>query len=210
MQSIKGLCIPCLILLCFLNSGAVTAEAPVPGLRILSPAPKAVFKSGETIEVVVEGVGDFVPEKVMVVTEGSVAESDVEPFRVPLPIPNYAVGTIEVMATGMDASGTFANSMALPLVIETGSKLTGISIVNSRMVFIDLSVNQQIRVMGEFDDGVKRELDGAEWPIEYESVNPDIAVVNEKGVVTAQKVGNTKIIVSLEDLTVEMPVNAMD
>lgn len=154
------------------------------GLAITSPADGTVVSSGGRVPVTVAPQNGFAPVRVLLLTP-VVAEVIVgAPFEIDLPIPDDAVGTIELLAVGIDADGSFTSSASIHLTVVPPAALTAVTIVN-RDPILFAGESRRIGVLGSYADGIVRDLSGASAGTQYLSSTPAFFSVSADGVVTA-------------------------
>jgi hypothetical protein len=109
---------------------------------------------------------------------------DGAPFEIDLPIPDDAVGSIELLAVGIDAAGDFTSSASIHLTVVPPAPLTGVTIVN-RDPILFVGESRRIGVLGSYADGIVRDLSGDSAGTEYLTSAPGFFTVSAGGVVSA-------------------------
>jgi hypothetical protein len=163
------------------------------GIEITEPDPGTVVAPGEPIEVTVEGVDDFVPVRVLVVSDHDAEMTEETPFTVTLDVPEEALGEITLTAWAFDADENLAESDPVVIIAETEAMLVELSVLPEVLYLFDFAPTEQLTVIGTYDDDTERNLTSPEFGTEYESDDTTIATVDEQGVVTSVLPGTTMI-----------------
>lgn len=162
------------------NAGAVVPD----GLAITSPADGTVVASGSAVTVTVAPQNGFTPVRVLLLTPVVAEVIAGAPFEIDLPIPDDAVGSIELLAVGIDAAGDFTSSASIHLTVVPPAPLTGVTIVN-RDPILFVGESRRIGVLGSYADGIVRDLSGDSAGTEYLTSAPGFFTVSAGGVVSA-------------------------
>jgi len=165
------------------RSGSAGAVIP-DGLVITSPTDGTVVSSGGLVPVTVAPQNGFAPVRVLLLTPVVAEVIDGAPFEIDLPIPDDAVGTIELLAIGIDAAGDFTSSASIHLTVVPPAPLTGVTIVNRDPILFE-GESRRIGVLGSYADGIVRDLSGDAAGTEYLTSAPGFFTVSADGVVTA-------------------------
>lgn len=152
-------------------------------LTIVSPSNGTVFAAGDTLNVVVDApVG---VERLLVIGRGCAAEGSLLSPTIALATPGDWLGEFQIMAVGVDGSGNVVQSEAVDLTAVAPASLTGVRIVSGDMLLMGVSESRQLIVLGEFSDGVTRDISNPSSGTEYLSSEPQVASVDGLGTVTA-------------------------
>lgn len=166
------------------------------GLDIISPAPGFEIMAGDTIEVEVAVSGDFV------LIDGVVhSTADAMPFDggtiVLLHVPTSATGTMTIGALGFGDTGEVALAETVQGRIIIPADLVGVEIAQRSVILTEYATTQRVRLMGQYSDGIERELaidDDVSWMID----DTTISAVSPDGVVTGLQTGTTQLTVMVD------------
>ena len=184
------------------------------GILISNPLPGALVTPGQVVSVTVEPIAPYVPDRVLVVSNGRT-----ELIRVPDPLGNFvtsvtvppaAVGQFTVGAMAFDALDVFRTANDVVLSIDLSAVgLVGISADPGTLFLLPPAPTQALRVVGHYDDGVDRDVT-LDPGTTFVSLDPTIATVDAGGNVSAVAVGTTSIDVSNGTLTAQATVDVVD
>lgn len=162
------------------------AEFFVPdGLRIASPASGTTASPGDVISVQVEPLNGFQPEIVFVVGPGGLYSSEATPFMVNFPIPDEAGGVANLYAFAYDADGNEAISDYTVLNVDIAANLVSVRILDRDPILFGIGSKRKLLVLGEYDDGVTRDISSPSIGTVYASSNTSIFDVSSDAQVTA-------------------------
>lgn len=192
------------ILVCCIISSVMLGAYPVasmaqqnqPSLQIVSPASGTTVAPGDTITIDVEatpdtvfpqGVGIFSKDIVGLITNGP-------PYRFSINIPHDAgIGRRKVYAEGKLAPGNFVKSNTIILSIEMSTPPDPLRVEPGKLLFSrGVGRNFPLAVYGTFPDGTTRTLTNSSLT-HYQSDNPNVVTVNDRGTVTTIGVGKATI-----------------
>ncbi len=176
------------------------------GIIITSPPPGTVFMGGESIDVVIESVDGFIPERVLAISFGAADYVTEAPFIVTLDIPVEALGATFVTAYAMDTEGAEVESEEIPIEIATSATLLELEVSPQPLRMYDFVVADYLEVTGMYSDGVGRGLTSPDLGTVYESADSSIVIVDEWGSVRSVAVGETSITVSNGSISTEVDV----
>lgn len=149
---------------------------------------------GETIELVSHETGDNTP-------------LDVTTGKGVLKIPNTHSGSMEFSLVGVKAENVICSGASLVLLVRPQAAITKLHILPLKITMFQ-NQTKQILVSAEFDDGVDRSANSPVVGTVYVSADPSIVSVDEEGLITAHKPGNTTINVTngklFENITVHV------
>ncbi|MCP3061951.1 choice-of-anchor A family protein [Myxococcus sp. K38C18041901] len=165
------------------------------GLRITSPAPGTVVTPGSIITVSVEATGGFVPEALLIVADGHVVRHEGRPLTVQFQVPPKALGGLSIIATGIALNGEIQQSSAVSLTVSSSAVVTSLSVLNGDAHIRGVGQTSNLVVVGDFSDGVKRDVTAAATGTIYSTSNPSVAVVSANGVVTGVGPGLATLVV---------------
>jgi len=183
---------------------------PLDGLVISIVVPDDVndstsYPSGDAVVVQIAPVNGFVPEYVILSTspEAEVVYSGL--VRAEVTIPLTHVGHFEIKAHGFN-SDYFCTSNKLTLVVVPPADLEGLSLDVAEVVLSEAQPEYQVHVIGSFADDIERDLTDGSTGITYLIENEAVATVEADGLVVAQSVGQTLLLVTYEDHMVAVPI----
>ncbi len=185
----------------FGGGGPLPNPAPAPpdwntrddALAITSPAPGTTIPPGQPLTVTVEPLGDYVPTRVLVVCGQDAAVDEEAPFEVTLDIASEAIGTLTLQAYAFDANEVLAQAAPVDLSIVPNATLTALRVLPTIVTLYGYSPTQQLRVIGQFDDGVERDVTAAGLGTTYESSDTCRLTVDDDGLLNARHVGNATV-----------------
>ena len=187
------------------GKSAPAAPAPPPpphfpkargGIVITDPAPGTAVLAGGELDVVVEPVEGFVPDRVLAICNCAAEYVTAPPWVITLSIPAEALGAINLTAYALDAGGALAESESVPLEVFTTATLTGLAVTPDSVNLYDFVVADYLHVAGQYSDGVERDITSSAFGTTYQSNDPAIAIVDAEGLVRSVAVGETSITVT--------------
>lgn len=180
------------------------------GIRIASPAPGTAVSPGATVTVVVEGTDGFVPALAYVAGAGGVATMDEPPFTTSFQIPLEAIGSVQLVATGINAQKRMRVSAPVVLPVVSSARLSVISILNGDGVLHGIGSTMNLTVNGHYNDGVVRNITARELGTIYSSSNDGIVTVTPAGVVTATGLGIATIVIRNGTVTTSISIVVLE
>ncbi|MBZ4394555.1 choice-of-anchor A family protein [Myxococcus sp. MISCRS1] len=165
------------------------------GMRIVSPAPGTAVSPGSTLTVVTEGTGGFAPHLVYVSSTDKAVVIPEAPFTTTFQVPPHAIGTVQLVATGIDDARQRRSSPPVSLQVVSSAQLNLISVLNGDGVLHGVGSTRNLVVTGLYNDGIKRDITSQAVGTVYSSSNEAIATVSTAGVVTAQGPGIATIVI---------------
>ena len=158
-------------------------------LALASPATSSGANPGDTISISATGADGFDPFKVVFFfPDGNTVVDTTPPFEATFTIPSESAGTIEIIAGACDAMGEVAFSAPLPISISLPTLLT-MSAIPTEIFLVEPLEDIALQIEGTFDDGISRDITGADTGTTYLSSNPLVAVVSPEGNVQAVSPG---------------------
>lgn len=161
----------------------------VSGIVISDPLPGALVNPGEQRSVTVNPTDGFVPVHVIIGSIGDTVLIESAPFTSDIQIPVDAIGAISFSAIAFDSDWNIAIAQDVVVTADVAASLTGIAFDPDVAFLLAFAADYQLRVFGTFDDGVNRDVTAPQRGTEYASLNPEIATIDEAGLVTAVSVG---------------------
>jgi choice-of-anchor A domain-containing protein len=172
------------------------AQSPLQGrLSIASPSAGTPVSPGGHVTVILEATGGFQPEIVFVTGVGRAVFLNASPLVAEFPIPAEAIGTIELMAFGIDAEGEMVASDPVVLPVASSAALTSIDVLNGDAILRGPGAVRPLVVLGHYDDGITRDITAPGLGTVYSSSNTGIATVTSDGTVTGRGPGIATIVV---------------
>lgn len=166
-------------------------------LQIVSPTPNTVVTPGGTVRVVVQPLNNFQPRTVIIQGGGGAHVISTAPFELDIPVPVEVHGTFSVRAMAFSVSGgniAFAAQVNMPVSINT--TLNSIEILGGDIVLDRPNRTRQLRVLGSYSDGVKRDLSTSAQGTTYSVSNAGtlpFASVSTSGLLTSLRAGDVTI-----------------
>ena len=171
----------------------VRALDSAPLITITQPAPGATFHSNDQITITaVPRAGVNVQAVLFTISDGSGNSALVQqaPFTTTFTIANEFVGTLTYTAAARDNAGNVSISTGTATV-ESPATLQSISVTPSPLTFSSIGATQQLTVLGNYSDGVQRDITSPDVGTTYFPNDTSIVDVSATGSATAQGAGNT-------------------
>lgn len=164
---------------------AITITAPATGTAVLS---------GATVPITVSPVGGFTVDEALLVSEIQAADVDPATLTGDFPVPVDFVGDLEVFVVAKDADGDLTSSESIVLSVVAPAQLDTVRILERDPILFGIGSTRRIHVLGDYVDGVIRELTDPSTGTQYLTADSSIATVSPEGVVTATGLGVTTIV----------------
>jgi pimeloyl-ACP methyl ester carboxylesterase len=170
------------------------ASTPTPGFDLsnlnvplpLFDTPPPTVTPGAPVTIDVTTFGGYAPASVLFLASGSVfAEDTTPPFAVTLTVPTDAIGDFQVIAIAVDAQDRVAFAGPLAMPVNLTATLTGLSTFSERIQLGAVGETANLTVMGDFSDGVQRNVGRPGLGTTFSSSNANIATIDPDGVITA-------------------------
>lgn len=165
-----------------------------PGVRIVSPAPGTTVAPGQTIEVVVEPTSGANVQRVLVLGTDAAAIDEQPPFRLQLTVPANLSGDFPLSALGANATGDYFTGDSVHLRVRPTADLLKLDLKPDDVVLIGTGSTRPMTTVGEYADGIVRDLTDPVTGTLYQSVNSSIVSVSSAGQITARSLGTTTIV----------------
>ncbi len=179
--------------------------AATEGLSIVQPADGATVTTGEVVTVTVRPDSDLAIERLMLTSLGDLQELANPPWTFDLTLPDSVVGPFPIVATGKDATGNLYTAR-IQLNVVAPSPLRTLSITPSNVMLTRVDLPQSLAVVGNYEDGARRDLTGATIGTRYTTRDTSVATVDADGRITAVGNGNTRIGITHGSVSAEIPV----
>jgi hypothetical protein len=127
------------------------------GIAISSPGDGSAFESGGSVVVEVDSVAPFNAQRVLLLSEFAVMESDMPPFVFTIDIPLDYSGYFDVSAMAKDSSGDLSDAGTIEIFVAPAAELLELSISPEYAFLNGINDHRQIAVFGEYSDGVERD-----------------------------------------------------
>jgi len=180
-----------------------------PALEITFPQDGTVVAPGEMITVVVTPSPGMTFVQVMIIGEGPIGFSEVKttaPFEFMLTIPmSIGLRSYRISASGAIGPGIGAESPAITLIVEKPGALLELRVEPKLINFEEPGQRMPLRVIGTFSDGTTLGITESTQTT-YNSSDPNVATVDNRGIVNAVGPGKTDIIVSYGSQSLSVPV----
>ena len=184
------------------GSGGLTEN----GIRFSVPADGATFASGDTIPVSLAGANGFNPTRVLLLAQDQVLVDEQAPYDFQLDIPLGVAGAVSLAAMAADSNGNFARTGGIVISAEPSAALEEFDIVNDSMFLNGFFDRQRLAVVGQFSDGISRDLSDPSTGTLYSSADPAIASIDEFGNVTPHRDGATILMATNSGIQDSIPV----
>ncbi|MCP3164498.1 choice-of-anchor A family protein [Myxococcus qinghaiensis] len=185
------------------------ALAPGGGMRIVSPAPGTLVSPGSTVTVVAEGTDGFAPSHAYVTSAGKAVFITEPPFTTAFQVPPHAIGTVQLVATGIDGAKRRRSSAPVVLSVVSSAQLNSLSVLNDDGVLHGVGTTRHLVVTGHFSDGIKRDVTSAALGTVYSSSNENIATVTSEGIITARGLGIATLVIRNGDRSTSISVTVV-
>ncbi len=202
-----------------LFAGALASSQPLPvyavdsdkgRLVIYLPTANAVAIAGKTISVVVKGSAALFPKGVTVFGEGSIGGVSIVPLSgdsatvlVSIP-PSTAPGNYRLTALAPDASGALVQSLPVQISVERDELVSRLDVSPSNFFAEQLGESRNLTIIAMSRDGTSHDVTESKR-LRVISANTAVATV-QGTVVSAAGHGTTKLSVSYQNWSVEVPV----
>jgi cysteine-rich repeat protein len=163
-------------------------------VRITSPAAGTEVMAGDEIPVSVEVEPEASGVRVLVVGPDAAAVDEESPFDLMLQIPEEAVGPYSLTAFASNGSDV-AMSEPVQIIVQTAAILEEIVVLPVDPVLFALGEEKQLAVMGEYSDGVARDLTSPDTGTTYLTSTPETVAVSADGTITALAPGAATVVV---------------
>ena len=154
-------------------------------LRIVTPYTGTPVSPGSTISVVVQSEGGFHPTVMFISGMGEGVIVEQAPFVVSFPIPEKAIGEVNLIAFGIDDLGNVALSEPVALPVQVSAALASMRVLNGDADLQGPGSIRKLIVLGDYNDGVTRDISSPGVGSIYSSSNDAIVTVSSDGTVTA-------------------------
>ncbi len=165
-------------------------------LQILSPTPNTVVTPGGTVRVVIQPLNNFQP-RVIVVQGGGIAHVlTAPPFEMDISVPHEAIGTFSVRAMAFSGGGNIAFAPQVNTPVNLTATLNSIELLGGDIVLDRPGRTRQLRVIGNYSDGIERDLSTSAQGTIYSVSNAGtlpFASVTTTGLLTALRAGDVTI-----------------
>lgn len=186
----------------------ILAEAQQPSIAIIAPAPGSIITSGDIISVTVVASTPSLFSAIQVVGEdiGDSLPIVTPPFVFSLTVPKNIVGQKKLKAYGLLKSGGDVTSP--PVVIDIEPSVPIIALLSSpeSVGFQFVGEQRLITISGRLNDDSPLYL-GKSSQLTMDSGDPNVAVVNTNGIITATGTGKTDILATYGTASVLIPVS---
>ncbi len=178
------------------------------GVAISVPRNGTTVRPGTDLVVQVEARSGFRPQRILVGCEYGTALVDSASSGAKISIPEDAFGRFELTVLAFDDENNAATSPATTVQVEPEAAMLRLR-VDRFMIYLDEQV--QLRVFGEFDDGVDRRVASSDTSTKYESLDTSVATIDHEGIAHAISPGTARFRVRHGDFAaaVEAPVQLL-
>jgi cysteine-rich repeat protein len=165
-------------------------------LVITSPTAGTPVTPGGTVHVTLDVLNGFEPELILVLGDGQAEILTAPPYEVDFTIPAESIGSLSLQAMAFSVTGELAFSEPVTLPVSLTTTLNSIQILGGDVVLDRPGKSRQLKVLGVYSDGVKRDLSTVALGTTYTVSNAGplpFAMVSPTGVVTALRPGDVTI-----------------
>ncbi|CAM3933359.1 choice-of-anchor A family protein [Corallococcus exiguus] len=171
------------------------ATAATGTVVITSPQPGTVVSPGGKLTVSVAGAVGFQPETVLIMTEGAASILESGPFTTTFKIPAQALGSLTLVAFGIDSQGRMVRSTSIPLTVSSSAQLSSIQLLNGDAFLRGPGAKLKLVVNGKYSDGVVRDISSPSRGTLYSVSNTSIATITADGTLTGVSKGMATVMV---------------
>jgi len=132
----------------------------------------------------------------MLLSEFDVSVLEQSAFEFEFIVPEDHVGALPLSAMGEDAFGNFTTSEPVAVTAEAPASLVAIDASPNEVFLNGFDDRRNLRVAGQYDDGISRDLTDPSTGTAYTSVDPAIVTVSDDGVLRPRRDGVTTVIAS--------------
>jgi hypothetical protein len=173
---------------------AVTRAVRTGMLAITSPADGAHVTSGQMVHVTVSPGAPLTIDSVLLTGPGVALTDSAAPFEMDFTVPVEADGEFPLFAVGHDTTGGLVGSNTVTLRVAPSAALTSVRLLPTNPILFAIGDTQGMTVLGDFDDGVIRDISKSATGTTYLSSDAAIADVSPEGIVTAVGRGGATIV----------------
>lgn len=116
------------------------------------------------------------------------------PFEFELPVPAEAIGAFELAAVGQQTDGSYTRSNTVTVSVVPDQPLDKVSIAEQELSFTAGDTSQQLTVLGQYSDGIIRNITDPDTATVYTSSDPSVVQVSAQGLITAVDTGVATIV----------------
>jgi hypothetical protein len=184
-------------------SGAAPSAGPT-SLRFVTPAPGAMVHSGRSVDVTMDTEPPGSLSALLLVSRGSVDFRTNGPFTFRVAIPTNAAGPQTLVAVGKDVQGALLTN-EIVLVAQPAAILDSLTVFPASFQLQLPGVTEPLLVLGNYRDGVARDLTAGATGTTYTSGDPTIVSVSADGLLEPRSNGHTVITVR-NGVSVQVPI----
>ena len=180
----------------------VSAISNCYAFTITQPANNLIFNPGQKVKVIVNVKPEENINGLMIYTyKGSSELLDGPPYEAELILDKIYVGKGFISAISKTPNDTVVKA-SIDITIQLSPDVKLEQIVTDKIVSIIKEPkgaplkSRKLRISGLFSDGIERDINIVEG-VQYTSSNPNVVTVDNKGVITGLKLGNSIISVSV-------------
>jgi len=162
-------------------------------VRIISPTSGTLASAGTTVTVQVSVSG--ATTGVLVASPSAIAFKTTSPFTFNIGVPSDVLGAYPIVAVGFGATDVTATH-TVHLKVTTAATLVRLETLPADTLYTDKGQTSSLSVMGEFSDGLKRNLTSGHLGTRYTITNRAIATLAGDGIVRGVAPGTTTLTIS--------------
>ncbi len=176
------------------------ATPPTPtataNLSFVTPALGATLQPNQSVTVEVTPTGGFTPTSVDLFLGSDYATVTSPPWRHTFTVPAESVGAIDILAIGVDAGGSPALAGPQAHGINVNATLQSVTVGPQGTALVEPLEETRLQVLGQYSDGVTRDLTRAATGTTYSAAPAGIVRVSADGHVTVSGQGTATITAS--------------
>jgi hypothetical protein len=165
------------------------------GITILEPEDGSVIFPGTQLQVTVGSQGGYSADSVLIYSDFEAKRLTTEPFTTELVVPDSASGEFTISAFALDNQGLIAQASDILVNVDFPAQLVALSASANPLYLFSAAPSMKLRIVGEYTDGIERDLSGSIGGTSYLVVDGSIATVDVEGVVSAKSIGSTTVVV---------------
>ncbi|TAK03475.1 MAG: Ig-like domain-containing protein [Candidatus Manganitrophaceae bacterium] len=200
-----------MVLLVLLFSGLLIYQGGTAfAITITNPTNGATFNQGDTVTIRVEpSPGDpdlmfvqiFPPRGTQICPELTRP-----PYECHIKFSAETPREVSIGALARSFSDALLEAEDITVFVRVTATLQGLR-VNDNQLFLRVGGNEQLLIYGQYSDGVERHVEDPATGTTYQSTDPRVATVDEKGLVTAIAPGKAVITVKNANKQLQIQVN---
>ena len=180
------------------TDNAFGGPSPAPAGQSVQITTNSTIITGNTnLNITAVPTGGFQPTAMLFMSSAQdFVVDDTPPFSATFTVPVEAVGEFVVSVIGQNASDELAGPDTLGFPVWVPATLNGIEVFSDRIYLNKPGQQGSVTVMGNYSDGIQRNLSDPALGTTYQSSDLQVASIATEGLVTAVGQGSTAIIIN--------------